>query len=67
MSADPVVRVGGVLFFRSKPHTSDRGPFFSAFTAAGAGNARRVHRNRPARVSYSDAESARAGEGERHE
>jgi hypothetical protein len=67
MSASHVYWAVGVLLIASKPHIDERDPFPQAFTADVAKNGRRVHRSRPSRVCYSDAESARAGEGERHE
>ena len=67
MSASYVHRAVGVLLFTSKPYIHEHGPFFPAFTTDVAEHGRRVHRNRPVRVGYSDAESARAGDGERHE
>lgn len=67
MSASHLNLAVGVLTFSPKPHIHECGPFPSAFTADVAENGRRVHRSRTSRVYYSDAESARAGEGERHE
>jgi hypothetical protein len=67
MSASHVNRAVGVLLFTAKPTTHERGCFPLAFTTDVADNACRFHRNRPARVGYSDAEPARAGEGEHHE
>lgn len=67
MSASHVHRAVGMLLFTSKPPIHERGSCPPAFSTDVAENRRRVHRNRPPRVGYTDAEPARAGEGERYE
>ena len=67
MSASHVRRTVGVLLGTARAHAPEGVTFLPAFITSAAGYGRRAHRNRPMRVGYSDAEPARAGEGERHE